>query len=139
MKSILITCLFLSTLMAACQVHWSQTADWKMYSYQGYLVLRLPVDSLNQYKTLQLNQDSITRYVTSAKPLDSKTPLVWMGGYIATCTLNGTVRKVDLSSYGGYFYDEKTNSYYQMPTEQIDAWLSFLKSSYMTLVTTDRQ
>ena len=135
MKSILTTGILFSVLMASCQVHWEQASKWKIYSYQGYRLLRLPVDSLEQFKTLDLNQDSMAAFVLSAKPFEGKTPLIWMGGYIATCNLNGTVRKIDLSSYGGYFYDEKTSSYYQMPEEKIDAWLSFLKNSYMTLVT----
>ena len=35
-------------------------------------------------------------------------PVAWMGGYIATCDLDGVVRKVDISKYGGFFFDEKT-------------------------------
>lgn len=58
-----------------------------------------------------------------------------MGGYLATYNLGGALRKVDISSYGGYFYDEKTGTYYQMPIEKIDAWLEFLRNSYTNLVT----
>ena len=135
MKPLLITCILLSTVMASCQVHWQEASDWTMYSYQGYLALKLPADSLKQYKHLRMNQDSMMAFVTSAQRLARKDPFVWMGGYIATCNLDGTLRKIDLSSYGGFFYDEKSSTYYQMSPEKTDSWLSFLKNSYLILVT----
>jgi hypothetical protein len=135
MKSILITCLLISTLMASCQVHWDQASDWTLYSYQGHRLFKIPIDSLKLFDHQSLKQDSMAAFVKSAKMLDTKAPLVWMGGYVATCNVSGSLRKVELSTYGGYFYDEKTSSYYQLPAEKTDAWLSFLKNSYLSSFT----
>jgi hypothetical protein len=74
----------------------------------------------------------MTAFVNSAKVFESKTPLIWMGGYLATCRLGGAIRKVELSVYGGYFYDEKTGEYYKLSAEKTDAWISFLQDSYTT-------
>jgi hypothetical protein len=82
-----------------------------------------------------MNQDSMTYFVKSAAVLNTKMPLAWMGGYVATCKINGTFRKIEISRYGGYFYDEKSGTYYQLPVDKIDAWLSFFQDSYLALVT----
>jgi hypothetical protein len=132
MKSIIIACLLLSAFMASCQVHWDQASDWTLYSYQGHRLFKIPVDSLSLYDHQPMNQDSMATFVKSAKILDTKAPLVWMGGYVATCNISGSLRKVELSIYGGYFYDEKTSQYYQLPPEKAEAWISFLQQSYMT-------
>jgi hypothetical protein len=56
-----------------------------------------------------------------------------MGGYIATCKLDGSLRKVELSNYGGFFYDEKTKVYYQIPAAKSEDWLSYIQQNYLTL------
>src|SRR5215469_14099862 len=127
MKSTFIIPLLFCSILASCQVHWGQASDWKLYEYQGHRIFKLPVDSLKLYRSLTMNQDSMALFINSATVLHLKAPLVWMGGYVATCRVGGTDRKVDLSRYGGYFYDEKTSTYYQLPTEKIDAWLAFVQ------------
>jgi hypothetical protein len=134
MKSILIISLVSCSLLASCQVHWSQASDWKLYEYQGHGIFKLPIDSLKLYSSTPMNQDSMAFFVRSATLLNTKAPLIWMGGYVATCSINGGYRKVELSRYGGYFYDEKTSAYYQLPSEKIDAWLSFIQNSYQNLI-----
>jgi hypothetical protein len=131
MKSVIISCLMSTALMASCQVHWDQASNWTLYSYQGHHLFTIPIDSLKLYDHQAMNQDSMTEFVKSAKVLKSKTALIWMGGYLATCKLGGITRKVELSIYGGYFYDDKTGSYYQLPDEKTDAWISFLQNSYI--------
>ena len=58
----------------------------------------------------------------------------WMGGYIATCEYDGMLRKVVFSNYGGFFFDQTTGGYYQLPEGKIDDWLSFLQNSYITMI-----
>ena len=36
-------------------------------------------------------------FLDSVQTLHPEAPIAWMGGYIATCKLNGTVRKVELA------------------------------------------
>jgi hypothetical protein len=134
MKSILIVGLLLSAFFASCQVRWNQSSNWTLYQCDGYRVFAIPVDSLKFYGSSLVNQDSMAYFIKSATVLNTKAPLAWMGGYVVTCKLDGALRKVEISSYGGYFYDEKSSVYYQLPIEKIDAWLSFIQDSYLTLV-----
>jgi hypothetical protein len=134
MKSILIISLLLSAFFASCQIQWGQSSNWTLYKCEGYRVFAIPIDSLKSYDSSPFNQDSIAYFVKSAKVFNTKASLAWMGGYVATCKLDGALRKVEISNYGGYFYDEKTSAYYKLPIEKIDAWLSFIQDSYLTLV-----
>jgi hypothetical protein len=134
MKIFLIVSLLYCSLLASCQVHWNQASDWKLYQYQGHRIFKLPIDSLKMYGSMAMNQDSMAFFVRSATLLNTKAPLIWMGGYVATCKIDGSFRKVELSRYGGYFYDEKTSAYYQLPSEKIDAWLAFIQNSYQVLI-----
>ena len=138
MKSILFVVLLVSSLMASCQTHWDKASAWTLYSYQGRRIFRLPIDSLERYDNLYLNQDTMASLIKSSKIADTQAAHIWMGGYAATCKIDGTIRKVDISNYGGYFFDERTGVYYQLPPEKIEAWQTFLKDSYRTLVTKNR-
>jgi hypothetical protein len=134
MKLTLIASLVSCSLLGSCQVHWDHASDWKLYQYDGHRIFTIPIDSLKTYNSLSMDQDSMAIFVRSAKYLDTKAPLVWMGGYVATCSIGGALRKVELSRYGGYFFDEKTSAYYQLPTEKIDAWLAFIQNSYLAFI-----
>lgn len=57
-----------------------------------------------------------------------------MGGYIGTCKIDGVRRKLELSNYGGFFYDENTNAFYRVSKDNIDSWVDFLQNSYLTLL-----
>jgi hypothetical protein len=125
------SCFLLSSVIASCQVHWSKTTDWTLYGYQGRRMFDIPVDSLNSFATLKLNQDTVISYLSSAEIL--KDPVIWMGGYVTTCKVNGEIRKIEFSNYGNFFYDDKSKSYYQLPSEKIETWLSYLQQSLITL------
>src|SRR5580698_8299712 len=133
MKPVLIAFIFLSTLSASCQVHWEQSSNWTLYQYEGNRLFAISIDSLKFIKNSMINQDSMAYFVKSATPLNKK-GLAWMGGYIASCKINGSLRKVEISNYGGFFYDQSSSTFYQLPIEKIDDWLSFLQNSYITMI-----
>jgi hypothetical protein len=133
MKTLIVISLLLSATVASCQLHWEKATDWVIYRYQGHQLFKIPLDSLNHFDTLELNHDSMTAFLTSVQVLHPETPIAWMGGYIATCKLNGSVRKVELSNYGGFFYDEKTKTYYKIASERSEDWVSFLEQCYLNL------
>lgn len=72
-------------------------------------------------------------FLASVQTLHPQGPVSWMGGYIATCKLDGTIRKEELSNYGGFFFDEKTRAYYQIPAVKSEEWLSFIQQNYLNL------
>jgi hypothetical protein len=122
--------MLLSTL-TSCQVHWTKTTDWTLYGYQGGRMFAIPADSLKSFDTITLNQDTVMSYLTSASI--QKEPGIWMGGYVTTCKINGTIRKIDFSNYGNFFYDEVSKNYYQLSPQKIDTWLSYLQSNLIAL------
>ena len=134
MKLLLNICLLLSVTFASCQeLHWKDATNWTLYRYQGHRIFKIPVDSLNGYDSLPLDQDSITDFMDSVQILHPRGPVAWMGGYIATCKLNGVVRKVELSNYGGFFFDEKSRTYYTLPPEKSENWIAYLQLKYLSL------
>jgi hypothetical protein len=133
MKILIVASLLFSATVASCQLHWEKATNWTLYRYQGHRLFKIPVDSLNHYDTLALNQDSMAVFLDSAQTLHPEAPVAWMGGYIATCNLNGVIRKVELSNYGGFFYDEKTKVYYQIPAVKSEDWLSYIQQCYLNL------
>jgi hypothetical protein len=133
MKSVLIVFIFLSTLSASCQPRWEQSSHWTLYQYEGNRLFDFSIDSLKFIKSSKLNEDSMAYFVKSATLLNKK-GLAWMGGYIVTCKINGSLRKVEISNYGGFFYDQSSNTFYQIPEAKIDDWLAFLQNSYKAMI-----
>lgn len=137
MKILFISSLLISVLTSSCQVHWNKTTDWKLYRYQGNELFSISLDSLNSLQNIPLAQNSMAIYLSQITIKHPKAATHWMGGYIATCQADGSLRKVVLSNYGGFFYDQSANTYYQLLSEKIDDWLSFLQSSYLTMIKKD--
>ena len=99
---------------------------WTLYDIKGKKTWQVPLDSLGLYPHRALNNDSMQFFLarTSAIPLD-KAP-VWMGAYAATCVLDNRKRKIDISVYAGFFYDELQKTYYQVPSDIQQEWLTYL-------------
>jgi hypothetical protein len=127
MKTLTLSFLLISTTVASCQMHWEKATNWTLYRYQGHRLFKIPLDSLKFYNSLPLNQDSIGIFVNSLGILHPEAPIEWMGGYIATCQINGALRKVELSNYGGFIFDEKSKTYYQLPPDKTERWISYLQ------------
>jgi hypothetical protein len=134
MKLSLIVCLQFVVLLSCGQVQWNQSSDWTIYQSQASDIFKVPNDSLNSLDTLGLNKDTVESYLSSLELFHPKAPVAWMGGYIATCKIDGVRRKIDLSNYGGFFYDEKTNAFYRVSKDRIDSWVDYVQSSYLTLL-----
>ena len=134
MKLCTIVSLLFVTLVSCGQVQWSQSSDWTIYQIQVHDIFKVPIDSLNSLDTLQLNKDTVESYLSSLESIHPKASVAWMGGYIATCKIDGIRRKIELSNYGGFFYDENTTTFYRVSKDNIDSWVDFLQNSYLTLV-----
>ena len=134
MKLCLILCLQFVVLLSCGQVQWNQSSEWTIYQSQAHDLFKVPIDSLNSLDTLRLNKDTVESYLSALEPIHPKAPVAWMGGYIATCKIEGVRRKIELSNYGGFFYDEKTNTFYQVSKSKIDSWVDYLQNSYLTLL-----
>ena len=85
-----------------------------------------PVDSLVFLRSRALAGDSVRQFLDSAEALPSGVRPAWMGGFLVTCVFHGEVRKIEVSSYGGFFYDQGSKTYFQLPGEKKDEWFTYL-------------
>lgn len=134
MKLFLIVLTSMTFLNTRSQVIWKETKDWQIYNVNSRSMIKISLDSLGKLKSYRLNPDTVLSFFNSASkiPKDS-TPLAWMGGVLATCTYQGKTRKVQISSYGGWFFDQETKSYFEIPKDQAVEWYSYVSSCLVSI------
>lgn len=97
-------------------------------------MIKIGLDSLSKLKSYQLNLDSVKSLIGSANKISKdSTPLAWMGGVLVTCTYQGKIRKVQISSYGGWFFDQQTKSYFEVPKDQAAEWYSYVSNCLVSI------
>jgi hypothetical protein len=134
MKLFLVILACITFHMSESQVIWKETKDWKIYNVSSRAMNKIGFDSLSKLKYYRLNPDTVQPFLSSvnAIPKDS-TPLAWMGGVLATCSYNGKLRKVQISSYGGWFFDQETKSYFEVPLDQATEWYSYVSNCLVSI------
>lgn len=128
LKYRLVLLLVLSTTVAgmAQPTVWQKASNWSLYNVGGAKFYRVSLDSLERYRHRHLNDDSMRMYLTQSVDLASDKAPMWMGAYVASCTIEHKKRKIDISSYGGFFYDETDKKYYSVPQNLQKDWLNYL-------------
>lgn len=107
-------------------VDWGKTGHWKLYDVKGQKPFAVKVDSLAAYSSAQLNDDSVHWYLQFAKQWPKEKTSVWMGAFVASYELDGVIHKVEISMYGGFFYDETEKRYYQLEELVKQRWMEWL-------------
>jgi hypothetical protein len=123
---VVLVLIFLSIRAFAQERDWQKAVQWTIYSIHGRNIWRLPVDSLSLFNHRDLNSDSMKLFLAQATILQSDKAPVWMGGYVTTCVLGNKKRKLLISSYGGFFYDEQEKRFYQLGPERQKEWLDYI-------------
>lgn len=139
MKTILSISIFLIQFTAHSQIEWKKTSNWRLYSIGGNNLFRYSLDTLNKLNNCPLNIDSIQYYLKYVEVIHPNGLLAWMGGYVVTYQFEHQIRKIDISNYGGFFYEEQTKSYYQLPKDKVLPWLSYFGDQFYDLVTQKQQ
>jgi hypothetical protein len=128
--SILVFTIFLTgSRLQAQEKDYMISSDWRIYDIQGHGIFHFSTDTLQSFKSLPLNDDSIRFYLTSFKE-DTTGPLAWMGGYVVSFRTGSSIRKIEVSNYGGYFYEDKARKYYTLPPGLVSPWLSYFKFTF---------
>jgi hypothetical protein len=123
----------------AQELDWQKANNWKIYSINQFAVFNYPPDTLKNFRSVDLNDDTIKSFLIKVRKLSKEESPVWMGLYFLTCQiLNEPVRKVEVSVYGGFFYDEFTKTYYELPEEIRGSWLDYLSINYKKTVTAEK-
>jgi hypothetical protein len=105
--------------------------NWRLYDISANDVFQYPVDTLKNFHYAKLDADSMKGYLAALSRVSEESPPLWMGVHVATYELNGTVRKIEISLYGGFFYDESTKRYFLLPDDKRDAWLAYIRQNFM--------
>lgn len=109
------------------------TNHWKLYDINAGNLFQYSIDTVKTFPCYELDDDSIHEYLAELSELSSDDPPRWMGAHIATYDMDGRMRKVEISLYGGFFYDEASKKHYQIPDNKIDDWLSYIRRSFMAI------
>jgi hypothetical protein len=134
MKMFVLIAFILFIQQAHAQVLWDKTSDWKLYNINESEIFSVSTDSLGRLPSYTLFSDSVMAFINSCKQIPLKDQPVWMGGYLASCIYNGHLRKVAISAYGGFFYDENSNLFYKLTEAKKDDWSSYLNHCYRALL-----
>ena len=106
--------------------NWQKATAWTLYDLQGKKPWKIPFDSLGSFSHKSLNSDSMQFFLAKTTTIPLEKAPVWMGAYAATCVLDNKKRKIDISVYAGFFYDEVEKQYYQIPSDIQQDWLNYL-------------
>jgi hypothetical protein len=129
MKWLLILILIFQASMSAKaqEVDWSKTRNWKIYALNNNEAYFYSVDTLYNFKNARMDDSSVTSYLSHAIPWSKGKSGTWMGLYIASYeTPDRQIRKVVISSYGGFLFDSWSRRYYELPKELRKSWNDFI-------------
>ena len=119
---------------------WDSTKNWKLYKLQNFnCVFRVPPDSLKYLERKALNDDSMHTFLSQATKLGTVNP-VWMGCYLASYEdADGKVQKAIVSQYGGFFYCQSENTFFQISSADQSDWRNYFENSYMSIPEINRK
>lgn len=108
---------------------WQQSSHWTLYNLGGVKFYKVKTDSLSFYNSRPLDDDSMHDFLAHASGLASEQAPLWMGAFVTSCLIDGKIHKVDISSYGTFFFDETTKKYFQVTQDVRTDWLNYLANS----------
>jgi hypothetical protein len=134
MKVVLILFILSPLLCQGQSNSFEHAQQWKLYDVAGHDLFRYSTDTLRNFSFYSLDNDSIHEFVSGVKELPNGDPPVWMGGpLIVTYELEGATYKIDISHYGGFFFDERTKKYYQVATSDIENWNAYFTRCFVAV------
>jgi hypothetical protein len=128
MKNILLAFAILAFTHSQSLINWQQASHWRLYKIKDSVQFSISADSLSLFKDYQLRTDSMVNFLHGIEPLPAEECPVWMGGAVATCLYEGKIRKILISSYGGFFSDQASGTFFQLAGQMKDDWLDYINS-----------
>jgi len=138
MKTLLILGLFLGIAKQASAqiILWDSTSNWKMYDVHDFDAFKYSIKSLDTVQAITLDNNTMRSFLRNVEVWPHDKTSVWMGLYLASCQLpNGEIRKIEISVYGGFLYDELNRTYYQVAENMRQDWLAYLSKNSLILST----
>jgi len=133
MKIIMVVLMLLNLFPSQEPINWQKTSHWQLYKINDRVMFSISTDSLKLFKNYQLQPDSIMNFLNGIIQLPKIQGVAWMGGVLASCVYDGKVRKILISDYGGFFYDQASGNCFQLPTQVKDDWMVYINNCLSTL------
>jgi hypothetical protein len=135
MKNIFSAVLFLMFITcSSCigqSINWQQTTNWKIYRTQDNRSFSFTLDTLKKIPSLMLNETEIHALIQGASNLIQKESPLWMGNYVLSFDFpSGVIHKIEVSTYGGFYFEYLTKQYYSIPATNRREWLAYLSNAY---------
>jgi len=111
---------------AAQSNNWSDKSEWTLYDTKGAKFYNIKVDTLHQLPHCKLDNDTMKSFLNQATVLPSNKIPAWMGAYVVSYTYQHKTRKIDISTYSGFFYDESLQTFFQIDAEKQKRWHDYL-------------
>jgi len=110
----------------AQQPYWAKTSYWTIYEIHDGNAFSYSIDTLNAFKGHRLDDSTIHEFLVGTTKLTAEKTPVWMGMYVTTLKMpDGSTTKAEISVYGGFFFIEKLQQYFEVSDENKEAWLKF--------------
>lgn len=107
---------------------------WCLYDIVSPDIFKYSVDTLKNFPFYAMDEDSVHLYMVDLGELPADDPPFWMGSpHVASYEVDGVIRKVDISLYGGFFYDEVSKRYFQISEDKVEKWLSYVRECFMAI------
>ena len=125
--------LFISVLVVSkCfsqNINWKDAKNWRLYDIRDGSAFNYSLDTLKNFKSIDLNPDTMHIFLLDVVEWPKNKSSLWMGLYVATCELPGKeIRKIEISVFGGFFYDDLTKTYFQIPLSVRNDWLGYFSA-----------
>lgn len=134
-KLFLSICLLCGIMSGIAQtIPWDSVSNWKLYNVHDFDAFNYSIESLDTLQAIPLDVDTMRSFLTDAVAWPHDKTSVWMGLYLASCQMpNGQKRKIEISVYGGFFYDELEHAYYQVKEGIRSDWLAYLSKKSLIM------
>jgi len=125
---IFLVCLFMLSRCAASaqEIDWNKTTHWTLYDLKEKKPFGIPIDSLRQLAAMPLPDDTMHFFLQFATAWPKEKSSIWMGEFLASYNAKECTRKIIISTYGGFFYDERDKRYYQLSEPVRKKWMDWL-------------
>jgi hypothetical protein len=132
--------IFLSVLLsgncsAQSSVAWLKGKNWQLYNAGENDITKENFDSLKNLKSVYLSEDTLIHYLKDATviPTEKTKGAVWMGAYWVSYKTDTHLYLLKISYYGGFFVDENTGIYYELPVWERQNWLTYFSNAAIQL------
>ncbi|MEO9209534.1 MAG: hypothetical protein ABI208_00470 [Ginsengibacter sp.] len=127
--SVIISFFFITNCFSQ-SINWKDAKNWKLYSVRDDSAFGYSIDTLKNFESIDLDYDVMQSFLSNVIEWPREKTSLWMGLYVVTCELpTKEIRKIEISVYGGFFYDEKTKTYFQLPEPIKNDWLDYFSSN----------